>query len=95
MALLAAVKRGDRPEIEKLSRYFHAFDAARAAHSAIPVVHAALKYVGIAETGPMGPFFDTDYDAATAAHITRVAQELMEANAAWQKANAGGEPAGG
>jgi dihydrodipicolinate synthase/N-acetylneuraminate lyase len=81
MALLGAVKRGDRPAIEKLSNHFKAFDAARASYSAIPVVHAAVKFAGIADTGPMGPFFDTNYDEPATAEITRVAKDLMKANA--------------
>jgi dihydrodipicolinate synthase/N-acetylneuraminate lyase len=84
MALLAAVKRGDRPAIEALSCHFLAFEAARAAYSAIPVVHAALRLVGIADTGPMGPFFDSNFDEAATAEITRVAGELLHANNAFQ-----------
>ncbi len=80
MALLDAVRRGDRPAIETLSRPFHDFDAVRGAYSAIPVVHAALSLVGIAETGPMGPFFESTFDEAATAHITRVAQALMQSN---------------
>jgi 4-hydroxy-tetrahydrodipicolinate synthase len=81
MALLEAVKRGDRPEIEKLSSHFQAFDEARASYSAIPVVHEAVKLAGIADTGAMGPFFDTDYDETETAAIARVTKDLMKANA--------------
>jgi 4-hydroxy-tetrahydrodipicolinate synthase len=81
MALLEAVKQGDRSVVEKLSRHFEAFDAARANYSAIPVVHAAVRLAGIADTGPMGPFFDSDYDEKDTAEIARVAKDLMNANA--------------
>jgi dihydrodipicolinate synthase/N-acetylneuraminate lyase len=80
MALLEAVKRGDRSAIETLSRPFLAFEAARATYSAIPVVHAAVKLVGIADTGPMGPFFESEFDESATADITRVAKDLMKAN---------------
>jgi dihydrodipicolinate synthase/N-acetylneuraminate lyase len=81
MGLLAAVRKGDRARIEQLSLPFRDFDSVRALYSAIPVVHAALGFAGIAETGPMGPFFDTDYDDDTKAHITRVAKALLQADA--------------
>jgi 4-hydroxy-tetrahydrodipicolinate synthase len=80
MALLHAVQRGDRSAIETLSRPFEAFEAVRATYSAIPVVHAALSLAGIAETGPMEPFFESTFDQAATEHITRVAKELMHAN---------------
>jgi dihydrodipicolinate synthase/N-acetylneuraminate lyase len=80
MKLLAAVKRGDRATIEKLSAPFAPFEAARAAYSAIPVVHAAIELAGIAKTGPMQPFWESTFDAPTTADITRVAKELMQAD---------------
>lgn len=83
MALLEAVKRGDRAAIESLSRTFVDFDAARAAHSAIPVVHDAIRLAGIADTGPIGPFFETASDPAVVAEITRIAKALVEANTAY------------
>jgi dihydrodipicolinate synthase/N-acetylneuraminate lyase len=89
MGLLAAVKRGDRAAIEKLSLPFRDFDAVRGLYSAIPVVHAALSLAGIAETGPMGPFFDTDFDEAARSHITRVAKELLQADADFAAGGAG------
>ncbi|MCX5518816.1 dihydrodipicolinate synthase family protein [Kaistia defluvii] len=80
-ALLEAVKRGDRAAVDSLSQVFVDFDAARAAYSAIPVVHDAIRLAGIADTGPIGPFFESASDPAIVADITRIARELMRANA--------------
>lgn len=81
MALLEAVKRDDRAAIETLSRSFVEFDAARAAYSAIPVVHDAIRFAGIADTGPMEPFFESATDPAIVAEITRIATELLQRDA--------------
>lgn len=88
MALLDAVKRNDRAAIETLSQPFVAFDAARNAYSAIPVVHDAVRLVGIADTGPIGPFFETASDPAIVRDISRIAGELMQANADFRRIGA-------
>ncbi len=79
-ALLAAVKAGDREGIAALSRIFAPFDAARTAYSAVPVVHDAIRLVGIADTGPMEPFFESFTDTDIVADITRIATELVARN---------------
>jgi 4-hydroxy-tetrahydrodipicolinate synthase len=81
MALLDAVKRGDRAEIEALSAPFAAFEGARATYSAIPVVHDAVRFLGIADTGPIGPFFESIDEPDAVAHITKVAEALRQENA--------------
>ncbi|PZQ50058.1 MAG: dihydrodipicolinate synthase family protein [Rhodovulum sulfidophilum] len=83
MALLEAVRREDRAAIAALSRPFAAFDAVRALHSAIPVVHDAVRLIGIADTGPIGPFFETARDPLVVAEIAGVAAELLRANRAF------------
>jgi len=80
MALLAAVKRGDLGEAIRLREPFLELEGLRQAHAPIPVLHDAVRLAGIADTGPIGPFFSNVSDAQALASIAAAATRLREAS---------------
>jgi 4-hydroxy-tetrahydrodipicolinate synthase len=82
MALLTALKSGDLDEAGRLREHFLELEALRQAGAPIPVLHDAVRLAGIADTGPIGPFFSntTDEDALKA--IAAAAKKLRAASVA-------------
>lgn len=80
-AILAALKRGDRAEADRLRALFLPLEDLRDAHSPLRVLHAAVALAGIAATGPMSPFLSDIEDPATLAAIAAAAQALRAAGA--------------
>jgi 4-hydroxy-tetrahydrodipicolinate synthase len=78
MAVLDAVKQGDLQLATMLSGEFKPFDALRGLYSPISVVHDAVRLAGIADTGPIGPFFQSIADPAVVEEITTCALALKE-----------------
>ena len=56
--LLAAVRRGDWAEAERIRTVFEPMEDLRNAHSPIRVLHEAVAAAGIAPTGPLLPLLD-------------------------------------
>jgi len=58
VALLAAARRGDWAEAERIRGMFEPLEALRNAHGPIRVLHEAVGAAGIAVTGPLLPLLD-------------------------------------
>jgi hypothetical protein len=76
MALLRAVQAGDLETAATLRERFLPLEALRQAHGPIPVLHEAVRAAGIAETGPIAPFFSNCDDPAVLSQIAKVAAQL-------------------
>jgi dihydrodipicolinate synthase/N-acetylneuraminate lyase len=82
MALLNAVKRGDLAEAERIRDYFLELEGLRQAFAPIPVLHDAVRLAGIANTGPIGPFFSNTSDESVLHSIAAAATRLRGASMA-------------
>ena len=82
MAILDAVKCGDAAKTATLCAHFGPFEDLRALHSPIPVVHEAVRLAGIADTGPLGPFFEPIGDPGAVKQITAAALALKSTSLA-------------
>jgi dihydrodipicolinate synthase/N-acetylneuraminate lyase len=82
IAILKAVARGDGATTAALCARFAPFETLRALHSPIPVVHEAVRLAGIADTGPLGPFFEPLVDPAVVEPIALAALALKAASLA-------------
>lgn len=80
MALLAAVKAGDLKRAAQLREHFLPLEALRAANGPVPVLHEAIALAGIADTGPLGPFFANVTDPTVLRAITKAATALKAAS---------------
>jgi 4-hydroxy-tetrahydrodipicolinate synthase len=80
MALLAAVKRGDFAEAGRLREHFLELEGLRQANAPIPVLHDAVRLAGIADTGPIGPFFSNTTDDSVLKAIAAAATKLRNAS---------------
>ncbi|HTR83841.1 MAG TPA: dihydrodipicolinate synthase family protein [Reyranella sp.] len=80
VALLNALKRGDLANAERLRAHFLELEGLRQAHSPIPVLHDAVRLAGIADTGPIGPFFSNVSDEAALKSIAAAATRLRTAS---------------
>jgi dihydrodipicolinate synthase/N-acetylneuraminate lyase len=80
VALLEALKRGDLERAERLRAPFLELESLRQAHSPIPVLHDAVRLAGIADTGPIGPFFSNVSDDAALRSIAAAARRLKAAS---------------
>ncbi|MDB5821041.1 MAG: hypothetical protein JWQ11_4681 [Rhizobacter sp.] len=56
-ALLKAVTSGDLETAARLREHFLPLEQLRQSHGPIPVLHEAVRLAGIADTGPISPFF--------------------------------------
>ncbi|GGH59298.1 dihydrodipicolinate synthase family protein [Frigidibacter albus] len=87
MALLAALKRGDRAEAERLLRPMQALEALRGGHGEIRVLHDAISHSGIGDMGPlllpMSPVDGAHQDA-----IAKAARDLLAAEQDYRAAQA-------
>jgi 4-hydroxy-tetrahydrodipicolinate synthase len=84
MSVLNAIKRGDNPTAAALCERFRSLEDLRALYSPIPVVHDAVRLAGIADTGPIGSFFDSIVDPVAVEQITAAALALKSASLALQ-----------
>jgi 4-hydroxy-tetrahydrodipicolinate synthase len=91
MALLNAVRRGDLTEADRLREYFLELEGLRQAHAPIPVLHDAVRLAGIADTGPIGPFFSNTSDEGVLRSIAAAATRLRGSSLA--HATAAAQPA--
>jgi dihydrodipicolinate synthase/N-acetylneuraminate lyase len=82
MALLDALKRDDLAEAARLREFFLELEGLRQAHAPIPVLHDAVRLAGIADTGPIGPFFSNTTDESALKAIAAAAMKLRAASAA-------------
>jgi len=76
MGLLRAVRQGDLDTAARLREAFLPLEALRQAHGPIPVLHEAVRLAGIADTGPIAPFFSNCTDPAVLASIGAAAERL-------------------
>lgn len=88
MALLDALKRDDLTEAARLREFFLELEGLRQAHAPIPVLHDAVRLAGIADTGPIGPFFSNTTDEGVLKAIAAAATKLRAASTASVKAAA-------
>ncbi|HEX2655149.1 MAG TPA: dihydrodipicolinate synthase family protein [Xanthobacteraceae bacterium] len=79
MALLRAIRRGDHAEAHRLRALFIPLEDLRDGISPLRVLHEAVKFAGIAETGPLQPFLSNITEAAQLAAIKREAMNLLDA----------------
>ena len=79
-AIRVALQGGDRTSAATLRAAFLPLEDLRDQHSALRVLHAAVKLAGIADTGPMQPMLSVIEDEAALAAIGRAARTLREAN---------------
>ena len=79
MALLRAIKRGDLAEARRVRELFIALEDERDRHSPIRVLHEAVRLAGIADTGPMQPYFSNIGDAGVIASVEKAAKALLAA----------------
>ncbi len=77
-AMLAAVKRHDWAEAERIRGIFRPLEDLRNAINPIRVLHQAVESAGIAETGPLLPLL-TNVGAEHVPAITAAARELLAA----------------
>jgi dihydrodipicolinate synthase/N-acetylneuraminate lyase len=82
MALLNAVKRGDLAEADRIRDHFLELEGLRQAYVPIPVLHDAVRLAGIADTGPIGPFFSNTSDESVLRSIAAAATKLRGASLA-------------
>lgn len=78
-AMLAAVKRQDWAEAERIRAIFAELEDLRNAINPIRVLHQAVESAGIAETGPLLPLL-TNVEATHVPAIAAAAKALLEAN---------------
>lgn len=78
MALLAALKKGDLAQAALLREPFLELERLRQANSPIPALHDAVALAGIADTGPIGPFFANCTDEGLRDALRRAADELRQ-----------------
>jgi 4-hydroxy-tetrahydrodipicolinate synthase len=83
MGIFDAVKRGDLKLAESLYEAFRPFDALRGLYSPIVTVHDGVRCAGIADTGPIGPFFEPISDPDALTEITACALRLKQASLAF------------
>ncbi len=76
MALLRAVQAGDLATAAELREHFLPLEKMRGAHGPIPVLHEAVRLAGIADTGPISPFFSNCTGDALLAELEAVAGTL-------------------
>lgn len=76
MALLKAVQAGDLATAAQLRELFLPLEQMRGAHGPIPVLHEAMRLAGIADTGPISPFFSNCTGDALLAELSSVALAL-------------------
>lgn len=73
MQMLAAIKRKDYAAAEELRRTFAPLEKLRDTLSPVRVLHAAVEFAGIAETGPITPFWspipETQHEVIRAAAL--------------------------
>jgi len=79
MALLRAIKRGDLAEARRVRELFIPLEDERDRHSPIRVLHEAVRLAGIADTGPMQPYFSNIGDAGVIASVEKAAKALLAA----------------
>ena len=79
MALLRAIKRGDLAEAKRVRELFIPLEDERDRHSPIRVLHEAVRLAGIADTGPMQPYFSNIDDAGIVASVEKAAKALLAA----------------
>jgi 4-hydroxy-tetrahydrodipicolinate synthase len=84
MALLRAIRDGDMVKAEALRELFLPFEHLRQSHGPVPVLHDGVRFAGIADTGPIGPFFESITDPALVTRITIAAQALRAASAGYR-----------
>jgi dihydrodipicolinate synthase/N-acetylneuraminate lyase len=82
MALLRAIKRGDLKEAERIRSLFIGLEDERDSHSPIRVLHDAVRLAGIADTGPMQPYFSNFTDPSILSGIEKAAKGLLAAERA-------------
>ncbi|MCC6163797.1 MAG: dihydrodipicolinate synthase family protein [Acidobacteria bacterium] len=78
-AMLAAVRRQDWAEAERIRAVFKPLEDLRNAINPIRVLHQAVEGAGIAETGPLLPLL-TNVDAADVPAIATAALDLLAAD---------------
>lgn len=81
-AILRALTSGDGAEAARLRDAFMPLEDLRDAHSPMRVLHEAVRLAGIAETGPMLPFFHSIEEPELLAKIERAAKALAAADPA-------------
>jgi dihydrodipicolinate synthase/N-acetylneuraminate lyase len=79
MRMLAALKAGDFATAESIRRQFAPLERLRDTISPVRVLHAAVQLAGIAETGPVTPFWSSVSESDHAA-IRAAALELLALN---------------
>jgi dihydrodipicolinate synthase/N-acetylneuraminate lyase len=79
-ALLAAIRRGDLAEAQRLRGLFIPLEDLRDKHSPLRVLHEAVRLAGICETGPMLPFLSNIDDRAVLEAIETAASRLFAAD---------------
>jgi dihydrodipicolinate synthase/N-acetylneuraminate lyase len=82
MALLAALRRNNTAEAERIRANFIPLEDLRDGISPLRVLHEAVRLAGICDTGPMLPFLSNVTDSAQVAKIERAAKDLLGANSA-------------
>jgi 4-hydroxy-tetrahydrodipicolinate synthase len=82
MALLQAIRAGNRAEATRLRELFMPLEDLRDAHSPLRVLHEAVRLAGISDTGPMLPFLSNIEEPAVVAAIEKAATALLAANKA-------------
>jgi dihydrodipicolinate synthase/N-acetylneuraminate lyase len=82
MSLLRAIKRGDLKEAERIRALFIGLEDERDSHSPIRVLHDAVRLAGIADTGPMQPYFSNFTDPSILSGIEKAAKGLLAAERA-------------
>jgi dihydrodipicolinate synthase/N-acetylneuraminate lyase len=75
MAMLSAIERKDFAEAERIRQKFVPLESLRDEISPVRVLHAAVRLAGIADTGPITPFWSLVNPADEPA-IERAAREL-------------------
>jgi dihydrodipicolinate synthase/N-acetylneuraminate lyase len=82
MSLLRAIKRGDLNEAQRIRALFIGLEDARDRHSPIRVLHDAVRLAGVADTGPMQPYFSNFTDPSVLSDIEKTAKSLLAAERA-------------
>jgi 4-hydroxy-tetrahydrodipicolinate synthase len=82
MALLRALRESDLTTAAALREHFLPLERLRQEGSPIPVLHDAVRLAGIADTGPIGPFFANVTDPGLVGAITQAALALKAASLA-------------
>ncbi|MCA9173250.1 MAG: dihydrodipicolinate synthase family protein [Planctomycetales bacterium] len=78
MQMLAAVRRADLGEAERIRSIFRPLENLRNEINPVRVLHAAVSLAGIAETGPISPLM-SEVGAAEADRISAATQDLLQA----------------